>query len=181
MAELWTIKKMYPSGAYVDMLKPEEAFMDIVDIAWSLSMQCRFGGCISRPYSVAEHSIFVAALCPPHLRYEGLMHDAHEAYVQDINTGFKKALGPTFKELDERWRHAVCKRFSLPLEMSPDVHHADMIALATERRDLGLLDQRVWPSIADVEASKLPTGQMTQPIAFSTFLNLATEYGVTCS
>lgn len=176
--ETWTIKKMYPSGAYVDMLKPEEAYMDIVDIAWSLSMQCRFGGCISRHYSVAEHSIFVAALCPQELRYEGLMHDAHEAYIQDLNTGFKKALGAPYKELDDRWRQALCKRFNLSPVMPPEVHHADMVALATERRDLGLLDRREWPSIIGIKAADLPTGQVSQATAFNTFLDLVTKYSV---
>lgn len=170
--ELWTIKRMYPSGIYVDMLKPEEAELNITDIAWSLSMQCRFGGCCSRPYSVAEHSLFVAAVVPKIFQLEGLMHDAHEAYTQDINTGFKKALGPQFKELDERWRYAVCTKYGLPFVMSNDVHHADMVALATERRDLGLLDQKVWPTIEGIEPWPLPIGQMSQNMAFHMFLNL---------
>lgn len=168
----WTIKRMYPSGIYVDMLRPEAAEINITDIAWSLSMQCRFGGCCSRHYSVAEHSIFVAAVVPEGLRFEGLMHDAHEAYTQDINTGFKQALGPTFKELDERWRFAVCTRYGLPQQMSAHVHHADMVALATERRDLGLLDDKVWPTIKEVKPWAAPIGQMSQNLAFHSFLNL---------
>ncbi len=173
----WTIKRMYPSGIYVDMLKPEEAQLDIVDIAWSLSMQCRFDRCCARHYSVAEHSMFVAAHVPREFAFEDLLHDAHEAYAQDINTGFKQALEPAFKELDNRWRLSVCRTFDLPEKISPEIHHADMVALATERRDLELLDSKQWPSIVGIEPAPAQINHLSQYTAYQTFLNYFTEYG----
>ena len=169
---MYTVKKMYPSGEYIDFLDPTRARISIEDIAWSLSMQCRFGGGCSHFYSVAQHSLFVANLLPAELALQGLMHDAHEAYVQDIVTGFKRALGETMIILDALWSCEVRMRYGLPTKIHPDVHHADMVALATERRDLGLMDNREWPFIAGISPQvKSLQLRLSQPAVYKLFLN----------
>jgi hypothetical protein len=45
------------SGRYLDLAEPDPAVITIEDIAAGLSKLCRFGGQISRFYSVAEHSL----------------------------------------------------------------------------------------------------------------------------
>lgn len=71
-------------------LDPQEHEVDLKDIAHALSMLCRFGGHTSEFYSVAQHSILVgqqvARQFPEHpdWAFAGLLHDASEAYLQDI-------------------------------------------------------------------------------------------------
>jgi 5'-deoxynucleotidase YfbR-like HD superfamily hydrolase len=77
------------SGIEMDLLNPTPEMIDINDIAHSLGMQCRFGGHVSMFYSVAQHSVFVAGKAPAELRKHALLHDAAEAYLQDITAPLK--------------------------------------------------------------------------------------------
>ena len=77
-------------------LHPDD--VNIVDIAHSLAMQCRFTGHTKVFYSVAQHSVLVSKLlerrgCDHATVLWGLMHDAAEAYlVGDVATPVKKSL-----------------------------------------------------------------------------------------
>lgn len=53
-------------------------------IAGSLANQCRFAGHTPGFYSVAEHSWLTMHRVTPADAYAALMHDAHEAVIQDI-------------------------------------------------------------------------------------------------
>lgn len=69
----------------------------IEDIAYSLSMQCRFNGHTNRFFSVAEHSINVTSVLkklnfPAKTQLLGLLHDASEAYLADILAPIKECL-----------------------------------------------------------------------------------------
>lgn len=114
------------SGKVIDPenLKPED--IDPVDIARSLSLQCRFGGQIVRFYSVAEHSLNVMTNVEKHvynlnrvdinnLALGALLHDASEAYMCDIPTPFKKLL-PQYKELEAKVMAVIHKRFNVVLD-----------------------------------------------------------------
>ena len=72
------------SGIVIDPFDPCPGLIRIADIAHALSMLCRFNGHCRHFYSVAEHSVRVAARCPKGLRLEGLLHDAVEAYLGDV-------------------------------------------------------------------------------------------------
>ena len=76
------------TGKYVDLLNPQPDQICLADIAVHLSNICRFGGAVSRFYSVAEHSVRVADLAGLY----GLLHDAHEAYTNDLTAPLKQAL-----------------------------------------------------------------------------------------
>lgn len=89
--------QMWPSGEYVDLLNPDPAKIHAPDIAHHLGMLCRYGGGVSRFYSVAEHSVLVADLLewqgqPSEVVLAGLLHDAAEAYVGDMIAPLKFAL-----------------------------------------------------------------------------------------
>lgn len=78
------------TGISFDLFLPSRNQVDIIDIAHGLSRICRFGGHTVNFYSVAEHSIHVAAIASTRLEAKvALMHDAHEAYLGDTITPLK--------------------------------------------------------------------------------------------
>lgn len=120
------------------------------DIAISLSRQCRFGGHIRKDiehYSVAQHCVIVSHNCRPEHAMIGLLHDASEAYVQDVVRPLKKWLGASYAVAESAWLLAIGEHFGLgtALVKTPDdVHMADRRCLVTERRDLICHLDRPW-------------------------------------
>lgn len=121
--------------------RPDEIVIE--DIAHALSMLCRFGGHTTRFYSVAEHSIHVAALLPPTLRLWGLLHDAAEAYVIDLPRPLKRCL-PGYREIEDRVMAAVAERFALPMPMPAEVKAADESMLMAEAGQVLAVEPRGW-------------------------------------
>lgn len=88
----------HPTGLYLDFENPKLEQVDVQDIALALSNTCRFGGHVSRYYSVAEHAVRVSWLmeergCYPEAQLAGLHHDSHEAYIGDLPTPLKRLFG----------------------------------------------------------------------------------------
>lgn len=109
------------------------------DIIMQLSRICRFGGAIRddiEMYSVAQHCCLVSDHCPPELQFEGLMHDAHEAYVGDKVKPLKLILGDAWAVLEHRVEAAVRAKYGLPVAITPEVKRQDWLAVVTERRDI---------------------------------------------
>lgn len=94
------------SGRRIDLVDLHANVWDVEDVAHALSHLCRYGGHVSRFYSVAEHSYHCAvaleAMQLPHLVvFTGLMHDAPEAYLGDVPRGLKSLL-PDYRLLESR-------------------------------------------------------------------------------
>jgi uncharacterized protein len=124
------------SGRRFSPIKPNPDAIVIQDIAQALSNICRFTGHCSF-YSVAQHSVLVSYICNQENALYGLLHDASEAYCQDIASPIKKTTEfSQYRKIEERLRLAVCKRFNLPETEPADVKKADLLLLATEARDL---------------------------------------------
>lgn len=132
------------------------------DIAHALSLINRFNGHTVRPYSVAEHSLLVAdiaerelGITSPHVLLAALLHDAHEAYTGDMVTPMKQLLGAAWELEEARIERQVLKTFGLLTAYATAaeaIKRADLIALATERRDLIAADDgaRQWPCLAGI-------------------------------
>ena len=89
MATLETV-----SGRKIDVSNPNPADIVIEDIAWALSRMPRFSGHSIPyvPYSVAQHCIQVAEDLKeygPDVQLYGLLHDAAEAYINDLPSPVK--------------------------------------------------------------------------------------------
>lgn len=126
------------SGQWVNLLAPEASSIAAEDIAHGLACVCRFSGQTRAFYSVAQHSLMVASLVPAPVRLRALLHDATEAYLQDLPTPIKAML-PGYAEIESRLWGAIAERFGLPAhDPVADVliKHADRIALHAEMRDL---------------------------------------------
>lgn len=83
------------TGRYVNPLEMRAADVNIVDIAHALANLCRYTGHCPQHYSVAQHSVDVsmriARVMPDNyaLQMAGLLHDAGEAYFNDIASPVK--------------------------------------------------------------------------------------------
>lgn len=134
------------SGATVDLEFVAADSIRIDDIAHHLAQINRYTGACIRPYSVAEHSLLVCEIVErecgvrsPEVLLATLMHDAHEAYTQDLSQPMKRVIGEAWRLAEHRVEAAVQARFNLAAasEASADlIHWADMAALRTERESL---------------------------------------------
>ncbi len=130
------------SGFGIDLSKPpheQSMAININDIIWALSHQCRFAGHTKQFYSVAEHSVRVSWACSPKFALEGLLHDATEAYLQDIIRPLRVQLDSHgYLDLEREWAYHIGRLFGVEdmSVLSPQVKNADLVLLATECRDL---------------------------------------------
>ena len=120
------------SGKRVDIAKPRMQDIDIRDVAHHLSLLCRFNGACSYHYSVAQHSLLVASILPPHLQFWGLLHDGPEAYYGDIIRPFKhKDIMKPVRDMLHAFDTVFYRRFGLLtdeeryLGLPPAVRRAD--------------------------------------------------------
>lgn len=142
------------TGRTFDLQFIQEGGVSIDDVAHHLAQINRYTGAARRPYSVAEHSLLVVEILRMYgvvdrrVLLLGLMHDAHEAYTNDISTPVKSVVGPAWSAFENRVQHVVLSHFGLLTTNA--AHHdaikwADMVALRTERKQLLPPGGPVWP------------------------------------
>jgi len=158
------------TGSVVDLQLAMPHQISVLDIAHALSLINRYHGHTRRPYSVAEHSLLVVEIMErelgehdPQTLLAALMHDAHEAYTHDLAAPLKEALQviarrdgrnmSDYMRVERELQMEVLCRFDLYPTYSR--HHeiikqCDLIALATERRDLMPAGGPAWPALNDV-------------------------------
>ena len=112
---------------YHDIMRNE---VKIEDIAHALSHLCRFGGHVLRFYSVAQHSVIVSHLVPPEHALGALLHDATEAFVQDVVRPVKRHCAD-YKAIEEMVAELIDKTFDVWTE-HPAIKRADNMALYAE-------------------------------------------------
>lgn len=125
-------------GESVDLVTPDPTSINPADIAAALAAICRFSGHTRVFYSVAEHSLMVSRMVPRQWRLRALLHDATEAYLQDVPTPLKEML-PEYRVIEDRLWEAIAQRFGLPAhdpEADAAIKLADKMALHVEMRDL---------------------------------------------
>lgn len=150
------------TGAPFYPLEPERLDVRIVDIAHALSLINRFDGATIEAYSVAQHCVLVSEIVPPEMALQGLLHDAAEAYVGDVGRPLKDALEiltgnrNPFKPIEQKVAAAIGRRFQVELvDLPEEVHRADRILLATEKRDLLLPPEQDWGHLEEPLATKI--------------------------
>lgn len=133
------------SGAWINPLDPKPDDINITDIAHALANQCRFTGHVAQFYSVAQHSCHVSSLLEAEgrsleLQWEGLLHDASEAYISDLARPVKRHpdIAEVYNTAEDRLMKVIAEVFEFNYPMSPEVKWADDALLRTEQRDLML-------------------------------------------
>jgi hypothetical protein len=117
-------------------LDPRPEDLDIENIAHGLSQTCRYNGQTRFHYSVAQHSVLVAAYVEPKNRLWAVLHDAPEACgINDIIRPVKARLHG-YDPIETAIMRAVCIRFNLPLDMPEDVRRIDDAICTNEKAAL---------------------------------------------
>lgn len=141
------------SNDHVDFANIEALRVNIEDIAHALSMLCRFNGHTREFYSVAQHSVLVSHLVPAEFAMTALLHDAAEAYCGDIVSPLKELL-PTYQVIHNSIERTIFNQLGVQYPAPECVREADIIALATEVRDLMPQNPALWHNIQDIEPSQ---------------------------
>jgi len=160
------------TGKHFHYLDPQPEEIDIIDIAHSLSLTCRYGGHCKQFYSVGDHSIRVAEIVPDGLKLRALLHDAAEAYLTDLPRPIKYDI-PEFRIRENIIQRTIEAKFGIktsrsPLIPDPDkkiIKWADNILLATEARDM-MHDMVDWSALPD------PLPEMILPMCSSAVENV---------
>jgi hypothetical protein len=136
------------SGVKFYVENPKIENIRIIDIAHSLSMQTRFAGHLRGFYSVAQHSVLVSQNVPKELALCGLLHDAAEAYCQDMLRPIKYLPGmEAYRAVEANLERLIAQKYGLPFPWPPEIKIADNRCLMTERRDLykrGVGEKFAW-------------------------------------
>jgi hypothetical protein len=141
------------TGRYFYPTAPCPDDVDIRDIAHALSQICRYAGHTSEFYSVAEHSWLVSTMVPEEYALHALLHDAAEAYCQDLPSSVKQAL-PAYKEMEDQIQRAIWYKFNLYPEEPRIVKQADLDILYTEK-DRVLGNTPPWTQIPGTKRAGL--------------------------
>ena len=138
MTDNWILTR---NGVRFSLTAPRPEMVRLDDIAFVLSHVNRFAG-HAGAYSVAEHSVRAAGFGKT-TREKAylLLHDAHEAYIGDLSSPLKNEIGrDTVRTIAWCLDSVIHERFGLPWPRSKRVeglvNRADLVMLATERRDL---------------------------------------------
>lgn len=125
-------------GVAFDFSNPTAEQIVVEDIAQALSNICRYGGHVERPYSVAQHAVFVRDLViqagHPELGFAALHHDSHEAYIGDMPTPLKVMVGEEYATIQDTVNRVVAEALNIDVvDFTHDVvKAADYRALEIE-------------------------------------------------
>ena len=142
------LNEIQTTYSYFNFAKPTPDQIDVVDIAHSLALICRYGGHIKQFYSVAAHS----CLCHDMAVKDGhrdvaiymLIHDFHEALVGDITRPVKIYMKEKFgfdfnSEICDPIDAAMYEKFKLTppnINLELLIKYYDNKALFTEKDSL---------------------------------------------
>jgi uncharacterized protein len=124
------------SGFVLELGNPDASGLPVEDVARALAYQPRWCGATKQFYSVAEHSVMVSRLVPEPFAYHALWHDAIEFIQGDWPSPLKIYLGrESINRKLAPIEAALAKQFGFDLHV-PEVKEGDLVAMATEVRDL---------------------------------------------
>jgi hypothetical protein len=137
-------------------LEPRAADVRSVDIAHSLSNQCRYAGHSRFNYSVAQHSVLLCDWvlrngnpADPHetmlggYAFTALMHDCAEAYLCDLPRPIKYR-SPEFLKMEAELERVVFPVFNLEYPIPPWMKAIDSRIVVDEREQVTSRSGHEW-------------------------------------
>jgi hypothetical protein len=126
--------RMFVSGRYVNPLDLQLDDIDIRDIGHHLAIVNRYTGGSPFPVSVAQHCVWVShQFDDPDMQLAGLLHDAPEAYINDLASPVKHdARMAAYRAADDAIAKLVFQKFGLPIELLARTKPADDKAFEVE-------------------------------------------------
>ena len=137
----YTLKAL-PDGTAVDLANPDTYEFKVESIANMLSKIKRFNGF---GLDVATHSIQMARILynytgNPHIALAGLLHDAQEAFIGDVATPVKHAVGTSWEVMEGSLQRAImaqlCPNRKHTLAIQPLIKLVDTYLLKLEVDEL---------------------------------------------
>ena len=176
------------SGGKFDLIDPTPEMIDIMDIAKSLSKQCRFNGHTTEFYSVAQHSVELLKYYLDENEEEYdiirngdpdvygflqkamtiLLHDASEAYIGDMTSPLK-ILMPDFKKIEYNIDMVIADKFDTIFPHPPWLKTLDIRVLLDERASVMTHTLEDWK--LDVEPLGIHITPWPVGKAYSGFIN----------
>lgn len=103
-------------------------------IAKQLGALCRYAGATPDHYSVARHSLVVAALCPddPEHKMAALLHDAHEALTGDILRPMTRLLSMSSRMEILCEQQAIDRQLYSLIEFDPSIAVLNAVSTADD-------------------------------------------------
>ncbi|CAB4125076.1 COG1896 Predicted hydrolases of HD superfamily [uncultured Caudovirales phage] len=131
MATLETV-----SGRKIDITNPDPSTIVIEDIAWALSRLPRFSGHSIPyvPYSVAQHCIQVANDLKEHgpeVQLFGLLHDAAEAYINDLPSPVKHI--PEIHAVIKKLEDSLMETIYTALDIDPPTYDEEVLVKIADK------------------------------------------------
>lgn len=130
------------SGHIVHLLNPKPGEICLDDIAWHLSNLVRFTGAASEPWTVLHHVVYCGDIAralnvtKPAWMVHVYLHDAHEAYTNDLSTPLKLCLnGGRLKDIQDQIQKRILESLGIPPPedaCSMLVHGIDRMAFVGE-------------------------------------------------
>lgn len=133
------------SGAMINPVDLQPEDIDPTVAIHALSLLCRYGGQCRLPFMVAEHTVKLIEVVPPHLRKAALIHDFPEGLgLIDLPHPVKGQM-PEYKAIDTEATRRVFARFDVPWEHMEELSTYDrrmcqdeMMQVFDEPFDIGL-------------------------------------------
>lgn len=125
---------MLSDGCMFDPFDPESTLPSVRVFCHALAQLNRYTGHTLRPYSVAEHSCYLATsdeVINQRLVRTALIHDFGEAITNDIPRPFKKAL-PEYCAFENKIQRRIFEHFEEPWENLEVLHDLDVRMCANE-------------------------------------------------
>ena len=120
------------TGKKIDPFYPDPKQIEILDIAHALSQTCRFSGHTDLFYSVAEHCFNLSYLVKSEFAIYGLLHDAAEAYLNDVVRPVKPfarfhydGLILTYKEVEDALLNTIITKFIGECNFNEQIYEYD--------------------------------------------------------
>lgn len=143
-------------------LDPRASEVCISDIANGLALDCRYAGQgrVDRFYSVAEHSVHVARVFrktyyDPYLSdtsvargtLAALLHDAPEAYINDLPRAAKLAVGEGYRCVEDKIDRVILRKYGVLLasrEYRREIKELDRRIIVNEKNAIVTYPEQPW-------------------------------------